>query len=407
MHDVIVIGAGPGGSTTAHYLAQAGLDVLLLDKADFPREKTCGDALTPRAVAALDHLGLLPTLNRAAQRVARIDVVAPNGMQTTSELATQVDRPGYAMVVPRLVLDATIYERAVASGARFQGKTHVTSIEQTHSGVVVRARQAGGMVSFEGRLAVIATGASPRLLLQAGLLKQVPLTIVAARAYFEDISALRQHLRFHFNGVPLPGYGWVFPLSQSSANIGFGTLRAASNGDGRSGKPADFAHFISAPHMQRLLGGARQVGPVKSYPLRTDFATAPTVGKRVLAVGEAAGLVNPVTGEGIDYALESGKLAAEHLIDMFRSGDLSQATLQHYDTVLRHHFQALFIYCQRRQRLIGSRWVLNQLIRAVDRRDEYRQKLVNILLGQVEVSMDASQKPLWKTIVSAAAAGLR
>jgi flavin-dependent dehydrogenase len=328
-------------------------------------------------------------------------------MQTTAELTTQADRPGYAMVVPRLVLDAAIYERAVASGAHFQGKTHVTSIEQTSSGVVVRARQAGGMASFEGRLVVIATGASTRLLLQAGLLKQVPLTIVAARAYFEDIPALRQHLRFHFNGVPLPGYGWAFPLSQSSANIGFGTLRAASNGGGRSGKPADFAHFINAPHMQSLLGGARQVGPVKSYPLRTDFATAPTVGKRVLAVGEAAGLVNPVTGEGIDYALESGKIAAEHLIDMFSSGDLSQAALQRYDTVLRHHFQALFIYCQRRQGLIGSRWVLNQLIRAVDRRDTYRQKLVNILLGQVEVSMDASQKPLWKTIVSAAAAGLR
>jgi flavin-dependent dehydrogenase len=131
------------------------------------------------------------------------------------------------------------------------------------------------------------------------------------------------------------------------------------------------------------------------------------VGKRVLAVGEAAGLVNPVTGEGIDYALESGKLAAEHLIGMFTSGDLAQEALQSYDGVLRHHFQALFIYCQRRQRLIGSRWVLNQLIRAVDRREAYRQKLINILLGQVEVTMAASHKPLWKTVVSAAAAGLR
>jgi geranylgeranyl reductase family protein len=407
MYDVIVIGAGPGGSTTAYYLAQAGLSVLLLDKADFPREKTCGDALTPRAVAALDGLGLLPMLHRSAHRVASVDVVAPNGRSTTAELTTHADRPAYAMVVPRLVLDAAIYERAVASGAHFQGKTHVTDIEQTASGVVVRARQGGSGVSFAGRLAVIATGASTKLLLQTGLLKQVPLTIVAARAYFEDIPDLSQHLRFHFNGVPLPGYGWVFPLSETRANIGFGTLRAASNGGGRAGKPADFVPFINAPHMRGLLAGARQVGPAKSYPLRTDFATAPTVGKRVLAVGEAAGLVNPVTGEGIDYALESGKLAAEHLIGMFTSGDLAQEALQSYDGVLRHHFQALFIYCQRRQRLIGSRWVLNQLIRAVDRREAYRQKLINILLGQVEVTMAASHKPLWKTVVSAAAAGLR
>jgi geranylgeranyl reductase family protein len=406
MYDVIIIGAGPGGSTTAHYLAQAGHQVLLLDKFDFPREKTCGDALTPRAVAALDELGLLPMLQRTTQRVTTIDVVAPNGTTATAELTTQAERPAYAMVVPRLVLDAAIHARAVASGAHFQGNTHVTAIEQTRSGVVVRARQAGSTISFAGRLAVIATGASTKLLRQAGLLQEMPLTIVAARAYFEGIPNLRQHLRFHFNDVPLPGYGWVFPLSQTEANIGFGTLRAATNSGGRSGTPADFVHFINAPHMQRVLGTGRQVGPLKSYPLRTDFVTAPTVGERILAVGEAAGLVNPLTGEGIDYALESGKLAAEHLIEMFNRGDLSQAALQRYDQVLRNQFQPLFMYCQRRQRLIGSRWVLNQLIRAVGRQEAYRQKIINILLGQVEVSMAASQKPLWKTVLSAAT-GLR
>ncbi len=407
MYDIIVIGAGPGGSSTAHYLAQAGLSVLLLDKFDFPREKTCGDALTPRAVAALDALGLLPMLSQVAQRVSGVDVVAPNGLMTMAELTPQSDRPDYAMVVPRLILDAAICERAIASGACFQGNSHVTAIETTSSGVVVRARQAGGMVAFQGRLAVIATGASPKLLLQAGLLKQTPPTIVAARAYFEDIPDLSQHLRFHFDGVPLPGYGWVFPLSKTSANIGIGSLRAAQTGGGRSGKPADFGHFIGTAHIKMLLAGAHQVGPVKSYPLRTDFATAQTVGERVLAVGEAAGLVNPITGEGIDYALESGKLAAEHLIGMFAAGTLSQSALQDYDQILRHHFQPLFIYCQRRQRLIGSRWVLNQLIKAVDRRAEYRQKLINMLLGQVEISMAASQKPLWKTVLAATTAGLR
>jgi flavin-dependent dehydrogenase len=306
-----------------------------------------------------------------------------------------------------MVLDAAICERALQSGARFEGQTHVTAIEQTADGVLVRARQSGGSVAFAGRMAVIATGAAPKLLVQAGLLQEVPHTIVAARAYFEDIRDLQPTLRFHFNGVPLPGYGWVFPTGPASANIGIGTLRAARNGSGRSGTPADFAGFIEHPQIQPLLAGARQVGPVRSYPLRTDFATAPTVGPRVLAVGEAAGLVNPVTGEGIDYALESGRLAADHLTAMFGRSDLSQAALQGYDRVLRDHFQPLFVYCQRRQKLIGSRWILNQFVRAVDRRIEYRQKLINMLLGQVEVSPEASRKPLWKTVLSAAAAGLR
>lgn len=407
MYDVIIIGAGPGGSSTAHHLAQAGLAVLLLDKFDFPREKTCGDALTPRAVNELDTLGLLPQLSRSGRRLQAVEVVAPNGLLTSAEISARPGRPDYAMVVPRMVLDAAICERALQSGARFEGQTHVTAIEQTADGVLVRARQSGGSVAFAGRMAVIATGAAPKLLVQAGLLQEVPHTIVAARAYFEDIRDLQPTLRFHFNGVPLPGYGWVFPTGPASANIGIGTLRAARNGSGRSGTPADFAGFIEHPQIQPLLAGARQVGPVRSYPLRTDFATAPTVGPRVLAVGEAAGLVNPVTGEGIDYALESGRLAADHLTAMFGRSDLSQAALQGYDRVLRDHFQPLFVYCQRRQKLIGSRWILNQFVRAVDRRIEYRQKLINMLLGQVEVSPEASRKPLWKTVLSAAAAGLR
>jgi menaquinone-9 beta-reductase len=407
MHDVIIIGAGPAGSSTACHLAQTGLDVLLLDKFDFPREKTCGDALTPRAVSELEMLGLLPQLSRAGRRVKAVEVVAPNGLYTSAELAARPGRPDYAMVVPRLVLDAAICERAIQRGARFQGQTHVTAIEQTADGILVRARQSGGSIAFAGRLAVIATGASPKLLVQAGLLQEMPHTIVAARAYFTDIADLRPSLRFHFNGVPLPGYGWIFPTGPASANIGIGTLRAARNGRGRSGTPADFAGFIAHPQVRTLLAGARQVGPVRSYPLRTDFAEAPTVGARVLAVGEAAGLVNPVTGEGIDYALESGRLAAEHLAAMFGRGDMSPAALQGYDRVLREHFQPLFVYCQRRRQLIGSRRVLNQLVRAVDRRIEYRRKLINILLGQVEISLEASRKPLWRTILSAVAAGLR
>jgi flavin-dependent dehydrogenase len=136
--------------------------------------------------------------------------------------------------------------------------------------------------------------------------------------------------------------------------------------------------------MSNVLDGARQTGPVKGYPIRVDFLSAPTFAERTLLVGEAAGLVNPLTGEGIDYALESGKLAAEHLAELLQTGDFSQQRLAAYDSLLRARFANIFRFSTRVRDWYCLPPVLNVLVPLANRRPELRQLLASIILGERE-----------------------
>lgn len=385
MHDVAIIGAGPGGSATAHYLAQRGVDVLLVDKADFPRDKTCGDGLTPRAVSVLQDMGLVEDLRRVGHIIRRFQVFAPNGRATGDAVVLHNGMPDYALVVPRLILDDRIRQRAVQSGARFEPHVHVNAIHTEGSNgtshVKIQGERGGRRVSFQARLTVIATGANTGLLMRAGILRAQPRVMVAARAYFEHIRGLTDAWTLRFDGAPLPGYGWVFPIASDAANIGVGYFKH----DRTSSALGFFESFRRSPAMQRLLEGAKQTGPVRGYPLREDFLTTPTFGECILLVGEAAGLVNPLTGEGIDYALESGRIAAGHAYDMLERGDFTLQRHTAYDRALREHFQALFEFCAWVRRWCLHPLTLNVLMAMANRRGDLRRKLTSAVLGGASI----------------------
>ena len=377
-HDVIVIGAGPGGSATAHFLAQSGARVLLLDKSNFPRDKTCGDGLTPRAVAMLDEMHLLDELSTTGHPIRRFEVIAPNRRATSSPIPGQTGRNGQALVIPRLKLDARLLQRAVDSGAEFRSGVHAVRVEGDGRQATVRVEHNGRADAYSAPLAVVASGANMRLLRESGILQHTPETMLAARAYFENLRGLSDAWQLRFDGVPLPGYGWIFPIGTDAANIGAGFF---GGGRGRSAADA-FARFIANPALQPLLAGAQQAGPMKSYPLRADFTTAPTHAPNVLLVGEAAGLVNPLTGEGIDYALESGRIAARHIAGMLARNDFSEAARSAYDAELRTQFQSLFEFCIFvRDRMCDKAWLLNTLIAVADHRADLRLRLTAVVLG--------------------------
>jgi len=187
MHDVAIIGAGPGGSAAAHYLAGSGLKVLLLDRADFPRDKICGDGLTPRAVAVLQEMGLADDLERAGRIIRHFEVFAPGGASTRSPIAPSGGLPDRAMVVHRLLLDDVILRSAMKSGASFLPGAKVTAIKAQAADpafVEISLDRAGKLERLHARMAVIATGANPRLLLQSGILSRPPRCLAASRAYF-------------------------------------------------------------------------------------------------------------------------------------------------------------------------------------------------------------------------------
>ncbi len=347
MRDVLVVGAGPGGAAAAHGLAQAGVDVLLLDRADFPRDKTCGDGLTHRAVAIAREMGALPEVLAAGHRIDDFEVVSPRGH---AAVAPVPELDGLtALVVPRLQLDDALRRRAVAAGAVFRGSSLVRRLCIGEDGVEAEIEHPGGLWTERARAAVVATGAATPLLKSAGLLRHRPSFMIAAREYVRCLPGAGHRMRIGYAGTSTLGYGWIFPIGDDAVNLGAGIFRHQV---GLS------AGAVLDTFRARSALGRRWAGGVgrerKSYPLRTDFTSSLTVGPRTLLVGEAAGLVNPLSGEGIDAALESGRMAARHLLDAFAAGDLSSRRLAAYDEALRERYQVVFETCLRLRALFSG-----------------------------------------------------
>ena len=399
IYDVVIVGAGPAGSAAAHYLSLRGLNVLLLDKFTFPRDKTCGDALTPRALRVLDEMGMLEDLLKVGHSLNDVAFFSPKGYSVVAPVPKKESRSSHLLFTPRLILDNIILERALVSGAQFQSPVRVTDIVQDEDCAIIRGEHQNRAVEYKARMVIVAIGANIKLLLRMGLLKKAPQMMLCARAYFEGMAEVLEAAQCRFDGVPLPGYGWVFPLSNSSANVGVGFFRAGLTARWMPKTARTvFDTFTQTPPLQKILTGAHQVGPIKGYPLRLDFARSPTFAERILLVGEAAGLVNPVTGEGIDYALESGKMAADHIIGMFPANDLSIKNLSVYDRLLRERYQRLFVLCDRLRFLYLNPLVLNRVIRSVAHQDDLMEMFMNIIIENEDAYEGLSPRTLSKVV---------
>jgi flavin-dependent dehydrogenase len=230
---------------------------------------------------------------------------------------------------------------------------------------------------------VIATGASIGVLKRSGMLPGAPEFGRAARAYVEGLEGQSDAIEFHLEAVPLPGYGWVFPTSPTTANIGAGTVGLSLAATAPSSPRAVYEGFVNSPHMGPRLRAARTLSPVKGYPLRVDFPIARLADPGRGVVGEAAGLVNPLTGEGIDYALESAHTTADVLSDGLRRGLPADQLAQRYAKALRDRFQQTFVTIQRVRDLYLRPWVLDRAARVAVRHEDYRAALVNVCMGNL------------------------
>ncbi len=378
-HDVVIVGAGPGGSSAAAFLARAGLDVLLLDKASFPRDKTCGDAVSAQGVEILDELGLGTRLRRTGFKTPAVTIVSPSSYRLRTDIPPADGLPRYGIVVKRLDLDQMVLDAAATAGATFKDRVHVRGMERTAGGWTISGDRGGTRFSAMGRVVVMAVGASLPLMRQLDLVPQKMEFAFAARTYFEDILGLDDSLHIHFDGVPLPGYGWIFPVSATAANVGAGFYRRGpSTPTTAAGMLKSFLDF---PPLAERFRNARQLAPIKGFPIRTDFHRSRCLADRLLVVGEAAGLVNPFTGEGIDYALESGRMAAQALLDAFQSGDIGRSSLGCYERSLRRRFQMLFRLTYLMRQLYMTPALLDPLIRACAAWPDMARLLISVLLS--------------------------
>jgi geranylgeranyl reductase family protein len=316
--DVVVVGAGPAGSTTAYYLAQAGLDVLLLEKSRFPREKVCGDGLTPRGVKALVAMGISVSEQDGWVRNKGLRVIGA-GRRLELEWPELSSYPGYGLVRPRTDLDQMLARRAEQAGARLiEGLTVTGPVLDDRTGritaVTARPDGAGQERTYAGRVIVAADGNSSRLSVAMGLRKRDDRPLgVAVRTYYRsprhEDDYLESWLDLWDGDRLLPGYGWIFGMGDGTSNVGLGLLNTS----------AAFGHTDYHALLRRWLKGMpeewgfteeNRTEPIRGAALPMGFNRTPPYFNGLLLAGDAGGMVNPFNGEGIAYAMESGEILA-------------------------------------------------------------------------------------------------
>jgi geranylgeranyl reductase family protein len=351
--DVIVVGAGPAGSSAAWWSAQAGLDVVVLEKAAFPREKVCGDGLTPRGVKALDDMGI--DTSPAAGWTRHKGLRVHGGGQVVEVDWPQLSRwPDYSLVRPRRELDAMLAAHAEAAGARVHTEVTVTEPLLDDAGRVTGVRAHAGPdkepVTWRAPLVVSAEGLSGRLAKSLGLVRREDRPLgIAVRRYVRTPRTDDDYLDISFDLTEqgpsresMPGYGWVFGMGDGTANVGFGLLdtRRATGSDHRE----TLRRWLATFPPEEQLGEEFAVTPLRGAGLPMALHRQPAYTRGLLLTGDAAGTVNPFNGEGISYAMETGRMAAETAAEALAAaeGPIREGALRRYPARLsaaygRHH----------------------------------------------------------------------
>jgi geranylgeranyl reductase family protein len=379
-HDVLVVGGGPAGAAAAYWLAEAGHDVVLVEKKRYPRVKTCGDGLTPRAVRQLEDMGLAGAL--AGHH--RFDGLRSVAFGKVLELAWP-ETPGFprhGYVITRHDLDQLVAERAEKAGATVRQATEAVAPLAEGGwvrGAVVRragAGDSGGDPGGDGepeqlraRHVVVADGALSRFGRALGTSRDRTYPLgMAIRGYFESPRHDEPWIESHLDvrdaaGRVLPGYGWIFPLGDGRVNVGVGLLSTFS--DWKSVNTTKLMEaFVDWAPASWGIRPETSCGPPVGGKLPMGLSVKPWVGPGWVAVGDAVGAINPFNGEGIAYAYETGRMAAEAVGAALASGSSygAQAELRAYEARLRREYALYFKVAKAFVRVIGRPAAMKALV---------------------------------------------
>ncbi|GAB3122676.1 geranylgeranyl reductase family protein [Streptomyces calidiresistens] len=367
--DVIVVGAGPGGSAAAYHLARSGLDVLLLEKTAFPREKVCGDGLTPRATRQLVAMGIDISEEAGWLRNRGLRIIG-GGHRLQLDWPELAGYPDYGLVRRRDDFDEQLARQAVKAGARLYERCNVTGpVMEARTGtrivgVTARLGEEKREVEYRAPVVIAADGNSSRLSLAMGLHRDDRRPMgVAVRTYFtsprHDDDYLESWLELwdRRGDEPrlLPGYGWIFGMGDGTSNVGLGILNSSKSFGELDWRQVLKAWCASMPEEWGYTPD-NMTGPIRGAALPMAFNRKPHYTRGLLLVGDSGGLVNPFNGEGIAYAMESGQIAAEVIVQAMarRTPAQREVALRRYATVLRETYGGYYTLGRAFVKLIGN-----------------------------------------------------
>ena len=371
-YDLIIVGGGPAGTTAALYAARAGLKALLLEKDVFPRDKICGDAIGGKPSGVLRELGLLDGVARLpGAGVGHIVFGSPDHVEADIDLSHAADPNRVTgFVVRRTDFDAFLFDAAAASSTDCRDGFAVDDlvmVDGAVSGVRGHDTRTGREETFAGRIVLGADGYRSIVARRVGLYAFDPdHTAVGLRAYYEGVEGMRDAIELHYVDAVRPGYLWIFPLGNGAANVGIGMLAAPMKRRGINLVDALDA-LVAGPVFGPRFAGAHQVGRTVGWQLPLGSRRRKASGNGFMLLGDAAGLIDPFTGEGIGNAMFAGRRAVAVAADAIAAGDTGAARLARYDDLVWGEIGDELALSTRLQRIARIRPLLEFTIRKAAR----------------------------------------
>ena len=413
--DVAIAGAGPAGAAAACHFARAGYCVTLIDQQRFPRDKVCGDFVGPWALEEIDRLGLAsqPPF-RTANRIRRAALHLNGNQLIGAPLPHLPNLRDHGLCIPRMQMDDAIVTAAVTSGARLF-HARVTGYETDANGVTVHCQSGGNAQSVRARLLLGADG-STSLVARTLRGRQSPRRdrIVAVRAYFDDVNGASDEASLYVNSRIFPGYYWLFPIGATSANVGVGMLLDTWPPHGEQLRQCLLDAIASDSAMHVRLRSAKSEAKIAGWPLATFNPRLPMVADRVALLGDAAGLINPINGEGIQYAFQSARWSFETLAHPLSRDALAARALAPYTARIHSEMRSDMAVSRllvdlSRNRVLNRVWLsaLQSIGMRAARDPHYADVFGGVLSGIGRSRQMLTAPFLWRTIQEAAVTGGR
>ncbi len=347
--EVLIVGGGPAGSALAFHLASRGTKVIVVEAAKFPRDKVCGDGVSPIALAELAKMGITGTA-----KFAKANSIDKVGLFIKEEkVFIDLHKPDYlpfhARIIPRMELDNWIYEAAKKAGAVYVESTKVLSYSTTANVATAQLKNGKQSYSLKAKIIVGADGSNSAIARQMNNGKpREEFQLLGLRAYYEGVNGPTDRVDIYFTDASFPGIFWMFPKGKKGANIGIAMVSQTLPQKPEHVKKLLLDHIQNNPDILARIGNGTPQGKIDGWPITFFDPKRSITDNRVLLTGEAAGLINPLSGDGIQYALLSARWAADCLSKSLEADDFSN--------------EALLLYREKIKEEVGYDFALSNLL---------------------------------------------